>query len=145
MSGLSAVLLGWAAFGPCLAPVPAAPAVDPLAKPVIGIGASGGPGDDSLVVGSVTKDLPAERAGVRPGDRIVRVGSFHPAGFSEMRRHVMAHRPGAVVELEVERAGGRKVFALKLVPAPPNYGQAVPGVELVPIFPANPPFGPPPR
>lgn len=144
MSGLTAGLLGWAAFGPCLAPVPAGPAVDPLARPVIGVGAPTNQAN-SLVVGSVTKDLPAEKAGVRPGDLIVRVGGLRPAGFDEMRRHVMAHRPGAVLELEVERAGERKVFSLKLVPAPAGYGQSVPSVEFVPILPAGPGFGPPPR
>ncbi|MBX9584386.1 MAG: PDZ domain-containing protein [Gemmataceae bacterium] len=121
MSGLTASLIGWAAFGPCLAPVPAgaAPAPDPLAKPVIGVQARD---ENSLYIGTVFPDLPAGKAGVRPGDLIVRVGSLNPAGFQEVIRHITAHRPGVVLELEVERAGERKVFKLKLAPAPPGYG-----------------------
>jgi S1-C subfamily serine protease len=122
MSGLTAGLIGWAAFGPCLAPVPAgaAPAPDPLARPVIGVQARDGP--ESLYVGTAFAELPAGKAGVRPGDLIVRVGSLRPTGFQQVVRYVTAHRPGAVLELEVERGGERKVFKLKLVPAPPDYG-----------------------
>ena len=132
MSGLTASLIVSAALGPCRAPVPAARAPDPMAKPVIGVKSQD---LDSLFVGEVYPELPAGKAGVRPGDLLVRLGTFRPAGFQQLVDHIKAYRPGAVVELEVDRGGERKVFKLKLAPAPPGYGVPTQNTELLPILP----------
>lgn len=57
-----------------------------------------------LTVGRVMSGSPAEAAGLRAGDRIVRVESG-PASYEALHRRLAGIRPGDVVRLTVERAG----------------------------------------
>lgn len=109
------------------APVPREAPPDPMAKPAIGVlqAPNGG-----LVIGEVYPNMPAAKAGIRPGDKIVRVGALVPVEFGQVQAHVCSFRPGAVVEVEVERGSERKVFKVQLVPRPASYER--------PTFPANP-------
>jgi tetratricopeptide (TPR) repeat protein len=75
---------------------------------------------NSLVIGTVVPNLPAAKAGVRAGDKIVRVGSLQPNEFNQVVEHVATFRPGARLELEVERNGQRMVFPLVLADRPLN-------------------------
>ena len=123
MSGLTTYLFGWIAFSPVLAPIPPAPLPSPLEKPAVGIRADTG----TCVVTEVYPDMPAGKAGIRANDRIVRIGSFHPTDFNQVVSQITTYRPGAMIELEVDRNGERKVFKLKLVPRPADYGSRIPG------------------
>jgi regulator of sigma E protease len=56
------------------------------------------------VVGAVVEQSPAERAGLRPGDRIVAVDGEKIGSAVELRQEV-AFRPGQSVTYEIEREG----------------------------------------
>ena len=118
MSALTASLIGWVAFSPVLAPVPPEPPPDPFAPAAMGIAAD----QNTLTITQVYENMPAGKAGLRTGDRLLRVGLLHPQDFGQVVSHVSAFRPGAVVEVEVDRGGQRKVFKMKLVPRPPEFG-----------------------
>ena len=118
-----------AALGPA-APVPADPAPSPVATPAIGVRAD----TTTCVVTDVYPNMPAGKAGIRPNDRLVRVGSLEPTHFNQVVAHVQTYRPGAVVEVEVERAGRREVFKLRLVPRPSDF-DARPVYPFFPGFP----------
>lgn len=112
----TASVLVLASFGPA-APVPAAPPPNPTARAFLGVLAES---EFSLVVSSVVADMPAARAGLRPGDRLTRVGSCEPGNFAQFKAHVQTYRPGATVEIEVDRNGRRHTFQVRLAALPEN-------------------------
>jgi S1-C subfamily serine protease len=125
-----AVLLG----GSVLAgPVPPERPPDPLARSAVGIQA-----EPNLAITEVYANMPAGKAGVKVGDKIVRIGSLRPQVFDQVIAHICSYRPGSQVEFEVDRGGERLVFKVKLVPRPESFGPVPP----VPGSP--PPLGGPP-
>lgn len=110
-----AVLREAAVFFLVLAPVPADPPQDPLGKGYLGIAVPNG-----LVIERVEPGYPADRAGLRPGDVLVRIGTFRPQAFKEVIDRVCSYRPGAVVEIEFERNGSRQTAKVTLVARPPE-------------------------
>jgi S1-C subfamily serine protease len=74
---------------------------------------------DSLIVDQVMPGLPADKAGLRSQDVIVRVGTLLPQQFKQVVDHITSFRPGAIVEIEVQRGEERKVFKVKLAVRPP--------------------------
>lgn len=48
---------------------------------------------------------PAERAGLRPGDILVRLGDFSIANLYDLTAALRAHQPGDTVPVEVLRDG----------------------------------------
>jgi S1-C subfamily serine protease len=132
MSGLTTFLVSWAAFTPVVAPVPREPAPNPLARAAIGVSAD----QNSLLVTNVYPHMPAGKAGVRTGDRIVRVGRLVPTEFNQVVNHICSFRPGAVLEIEVDRGGERKVFRMKLAARPEEYDNPNRGpYPPLPVFP----------
>jgi S1-C subfamily serine protease len=107
ISGLAACVLGNLMF--TLAPVPKEPAPDPLGRGAIGIQAD----VDSMTITEIYKNMPAEKAGLQRGDRILRVGSLRPQTFAEVVAHISSYRPGAQVEVEVQR--GTDTLTLQVV------------------------------
>jgi S1-C subfamily serine protease len=115
MSGITAItatLLGSLTFA--LAPVPPEIKPDPLARGYMGITVSTG----ALTIDRVEPGLPAAKSGLRAGDLIVRVGTLEPREFEQVVAHICSFRPGAVVEIEVQRGTERKVFKVKLASRP---------------------------
>ena len=132
MSALTSCLLGLAALSPVVAPVPKESPPDPLARAAIGVSAD----QNSLMVTNVYPQMPAGRAGIRTGDRIVRVGKLEPTEFNQVVTHICSFRPGAVIEIEVDRAGERKVFKMKLAARPVEYDNPNRGpYPALPVFP----------
>lgn len=115
------------------APIPAAAAPNPVGTPVMGIRVDN---TGSCVVSEVYPNLPAGKAGVKPGDRLVRVGSLEPTHFNQVVTHVQTYRPGAVLEVEVDRDGRRHVFSLRLVPRPDDF-ESLRSYPTLPVFPNN--------
>jgi len=106
------VLGGWSM--PTLAPVPREAAPDPLARGYMGITV----GTGTLTISEVMPNLPAAKAGLKSGDLIVRVGTLEPANFDQVIGHITSFRPGAVVEIEVQRGMERKTLKVKLAARP---------------------------
>ncbi len=115
------------------APVPADPVPNPTGKAFLGVMSQD---EFSLVVGSVVPNMPAGRAGIAPGDRLLRVGSFEPIDFQQLRARVQTYRPGATIEIEVDRRGSRRTFQVRLAATPdtPVVSQLYP---LLPFDPNN--------
>ena len=113
MTAITAVLLGSLTF-PALAPVPPEAPPDPMARGYMGITV----GTGSLTVERVEPKLPADKAGLRSGDLLLRIGTLQPQNFDQVIAHITSFRPGAVVEIEVQRGGEKKTFKVKLACRP---------------------------
>lgn len=104
----------------CLAPVPPESPPDPVGKGYMGIWFAGSGENGSLAIDRVEAGKPADKAGMRSGDVIVRVGTLTPTGTQQVIDHVTQYRPGATIEVEVKRGNERKTFQMKLVARPPD-------------------------
>ena len=59
-------------------------------------------------------DSPAKRAGLEPGDVIVKADGKDTPRVSTLQRIIRSHEPGEVVDVEAMRFGQRKTFKVKL-------------------------------
>jgi S1-C subfamily serine protease len=127
MTAITAFLLGSLTV-PALAPVPPETRPDPMARGYMGITVGGG----SLTIERIEPKMPAEKAGLKAGDAIVRIGTLQPQNFEQVVAHITSFRPGAVVEIEVQRGSERKTFKVKLAERPPELDNPsrIPGVPL---------------
>ncbi|HEX4608691.1 MAG TPA: PDZ domain-containing protein [Urbifossiella sp.] len=116
----TAPLLVLASLAPAVAPVPAGPQPSPVGRAFLGVRAET---DVSLLVSQVVPDMPAAKAGLRAGDRLVRVGSLEPVNFDQFKAHIQTYRPGATVEIEVDRNGHRQTFRVRLAAMPEDVEQ----------------------
>ncbi len=73
-----------------------------------------GPG--GLTALAVESASPAEKAGLRPGDRIVRLNDRVPASLLELNRELVAVGPKRDVRLLVQRSRETKLLTVRLVP-----------------------------
>ncbi len=110
MSAITAIVLG----SLVLAPVPPEIQPDPLARGYMGITVA----TNSLTIDRVEPRNPAEKAGLRAGDILVRVGTLEPQSFEQVIAHITSFRPGAVVEIQVRRGTEMKTFKVKLAARP---------------------------
>ena len=62
--------------------------------------------------------LPAEKAGMEPGDIVVKIDGKPVDRVSALQRLIRTHQPGDVVDLEAVRFGEHKNFKVKLIEAP---------------------------
>ena len=108
---MTALLLGGMT---CAAPVPKDLPLDPMARGYMGITV----GTGSLTVERVEPKLPADKAGLRSGDMLLRIGTLQPQNFDQVIAHITSFRPGAVVEIEVQRGAEKKTFKVKLACRP---------------------------
>lgn len=128
------MLLGWVMLTPTAAPVPADPPPDPLARGYLGATFDTTASSTELTIASVTPGHPAAKAGLQPGDEVIRVGTLEPKSFSQLVAHICSFRPGATVEIEVRRNNERKVMFVTLTARPAS-------IDPPPV--TNPmPFGP---
>jgi serine protease Do len=67
---------------------------------------------------SFTEGSPAEKAGMEPGDIVVKIDGQPADKVSTLQRMIRAHQPGDVVTLEAVRYGEHKTFKVKLIEAP---------------------------
>ena len=79
-----------------------------------GLRTSGGPREgDGVTVSDVSASSPAAREGLKPGDRVVRVGSKEVDNKLDFALALMGLSPGEAMQLEIERGGERFDLALK--------------------------------
>lgn len=64
------------------------------------------------IIGSILAGSPAERAGLREGDRLIAIDGRPLADTTDLRRRVKAMRPGATLRLEFERDGARRTVSI---------------------------------
>ena len=67
---------------------------------------------------SFTEGSPAEKAGMEPGDIVVKIDGQPADRVSTLQRMIRTHQPGDVVTLEAVRYGEHKTFKVKLIEAP---------------------------
>ena len=98
-------------------PVPA-----PRGRPLLGVGVVEGEG--GLVVCQVLADSPAARAGIRSGDRIVRVDGRAVGRFEDLDRVMAELAPGAEIAVNLENDQGAASLLIRLGarPAAPDPG-----------------------
>jgi len=75
-------------------------------------------GKGGAIVNEVLPDTPAEKAGLEPGDIIVRWGDEKVDSFSELRQEVAKTKPGSTVKVTVWRDGKEKTISLKVTTLP---------------------------
>jgi len=73
-----------------------------------------GNGDTRAVIQDVTLGGPAERAGLRAGDAIVKVGGTLVSDADALIATIRSHRPGQTVEVTYERDGSRQTVRVTL-------------------------------
>jgi S1-C subfamily serine protease len=120
MSGITALAANlFAGLTLTLAPVPADPKPDPLGRGYLGVYFD----RESLRISSVDPSFPGAKAGLRSGDVIVRINTLQAQSTQQVIDHVCSFRPGASIEMEVQRGSERKVVRLKLASRPPESDQ----------------------
>jgi S1-C subfamily serine protease len=82
--------------------------------PWLGVGFDGRTPGDGVRLGHVVPGSAAERAGLRDGDVLVRVGDAPVNTFEELRNAIRARRPGDVVRLVYLRDGRDHVTSAML-------------------------------
>ena len=75
-------------------------------------------GRKGAFVNAVTRDQPAERAGVKPGDAIVSVDGQTLTGSDDLIRTISAKTPGASVALGIIRDGKERTLTAELMNRP---------------------------
>jgi len=79
-----------------------------------GLRTRGGPREgDGVTVAEVTASSPADREGLKPGDRVVRVGSQKVDNKLDFSLALMGLRPGDDMELGIQRGSERFDFAVQ--------------------------------
>jgi serine protease Do len=83
-----------------------------------GLKTNGGPRDgDGVTVSNVSASSPAARGGLKPGDRVVRVGSTNVDDRLDLALAMLGTRPGNPLKIGVERAGRPFEVAMKTTSA----------------------------
>ena len=80
--------------------------------------AYGLPVQRGVLIVDVAPDSPAERAGLQPGDIIVRVDDRDVTRSDELQAVLAAHQPGDQVRIVVNRQGREQTFTVNLGSAP---------------------------
>jgi serine protease Do len=76
------------------------------------------------LVGDVTPDSPASRAGLQKGDIILDIDGKPVNNSAQLRMHVSLMQPGAAVNVRVLRDGAEKNFNVKLAEMPTEQAKA---------------------
>jgi regulator of sigma E protease len=85
------------------------------------------PVEERNTVVNIMPDRPAEKAGLRDGDRIVKVAGTEVSKWKEMAE-LISQNPDAEIEVVVERAGER--LTMMITPEKKADGKGIIGVEL---------------
>ncbi len=70
--------------------------------------------DSGALIASVMPGEPAEKAGLRSGDIVIRIGDAKIESSSDLTREIASYKPKSEVKILVMRDGKQKVFTVKL-------------------------------
>jgi peptidase M28-like protein/PDZ domain-containing protein len=93
---------------------PARARIARVSGPLLGVSSDGRPAGDGVHLGQIVPGSAAERAGLRDGDVLVRVGDAPVNTFEELRNAIRARQPGDVVRLVYLRDGRGHVTSATL-------------------------------
>ena len=79
---------------------------------------------EGALVGKVVEDSPADKAGFKVGDVIIRFGSWKIKDAHQLRMLVSSRRPGEKFKVKVLRDGDEKTLKVKLAELPEEYAAA---------------------
>src|SRR5262249_34091302 len=98
-------------------------------RPVLGFTPVGSPSGSGIKVDTVAPNGPAEQAGIKPGDVILKIDGKDIDGSSSLQAAIADKKPGDRVELIIDRNGNRietKAFLASDLPPPgggrPGFG-----------------------
>ena len=74
--------------------------------------------DGGVLVQSVQSDGPADSAGLRPGDVLVKIGARAITSQQDVLRSVAGEPPGTKVDVTVHRGDKDMTLTVKLAPRP---------------------------
>jgi S1-C subfamily serine protease len=86
----------------------------PAAGPGPYLGVMIGPDGDTALIREVAPGSPAEKAGIKAGDRVAKVGTQEVKDVEAFLKAVAAHKPGDKVALTVERDGKEQTLTATL-------------------------------
>ncbi len=95
------------------------------------------PSEHAMVVASVVNNSPAEKAGVRPEDRVIAINGNRVNSVDYQTRIWRAHKPGDTVQLTIQRRGDKAPFVVTAVFRPRLEGRPGESVaeELIALYP----------
>lgn len=79
----------------------------------------------AIVEGFPSDDTPAKKAGLEPGDVIIRADGQDVDRVSTLQRIVRNHEPGDKIDIEAMRRGQKKTFSVRLMEVEPESPQRV--------------------
>ena len=88
----------------------------------LGLGSPASFEEGGIVLGEVTADGPAAKAGLRSGDRLVKVAGRAVPDFNALSRLVRSRKPGEKLEVVLEREGEEQTVEVTLGSAPADGG-----------------------
>jgi S1-C subfamily serine protease len=89
-----------------------------VARAWLGVSTAASPLGEGALVVAVERDGPADRAGIAPGDIIVRVGEKRVSHAQDVRGVVIGADPGTHVPIDILRNGKRVTVDVQLAPLP---------------------------
>ena len=84
----------------------------------LGVAPDAAAAGDGFIIGQVVPAGPAEKAGLQPGDAIIKVGQRKVEGFAGIGRALLEHKPGDKVDVVVRRDEEEITLQVELGTAP---------------------------
>jgi putative serine protease PepD len=100
--------------------IPALERGERIRRAYLGVSTSDTANGSGAAIAAVVDGGPADRGGMRPGDRIVRIGGEEVADSDDVASAIATQKPGDVVEVVVRRSGDERTLKVTLGTQPRN-------------------------